>query len=135
MFWLRNWIYLTRSSSSSTLLLDILSFHSDVWQCLFCFLISCIQQIHWLIMLSNNILAAFFSTPKWKKSFQYKKKSYYVLSRCACAKLKTFLSAEKNYKMDSNLKVECGRYVHDIIIVISVWLCGYSKSWEKPICS
>ena len=72
MFCLRNWSYLITSSSLSTLLLDILIFHSDVCQCLFCFLIGCIQQLHWLIILSNNIFrfgVELFSTPKRKKKF------------------------------------------------------------------
>ena len=36
------------------LLINILIFHSDVWKHLFCFLIGCIQQFHWLIILLNN---------------------------------------------------------------------------------
>ena len=38
---------------ASTLLLDILIFHSDASQSLFC-LIICIHQFHWLIILSKN---------------------------------------------------------------------------------
>ena len=41
MFWLRNGNYLITSSSSSTLLLDILIFHSDASQSLFCLIICC----------------------------------------------------------------------------------------------
>ena len=51
---LRNWSYLIMSSSSSALLLDILIFHSDVPQCLFCLLIGCIQQFHWLIFPADT---------------------------------------------------------------------------------
>ena len=72
MFWLRNWSYLITSSSSTTLLLDILIFHSYAWQCLFCFLIGCIHKLHWLIILWNNFFSfrvEFFSTQKRIKNF------------------------------------------------------------------
>ena len=68
MFWLRNYSYLITSSSSSTLLLDILIFHSDVSQSLFCLILCCIQQFHWLIILSNNLFpCGVESNPKRKK--------------------------------------------------------------------
>ena len=59
MFWLRKWNYLITSSSSSTLLHNMLSFRSDVWQCLFYLLIACIQQFYWLIILLSNIFSRF----------------------------------------------------------------------------
>ena len=60
MFWLRNYSYLITSSSSSTLLLDILIFHSDVSQSLFCLIICCIQQFHWLLNNSLHFGVDFF---------------------------------------------------------------------------
>ena len=100
MFWLRNGNYLITSSSSSTLLLDILIFRSDASQSLFCLIISCcIQQFHWLIILSNNLFhfrVIIFATPKRKKKFSTRKRN--VFSRSVCAKLKMLLSAEKFLK-------------------------------------
>ena len=64
--------------------------HNDVRQCLF-FLIGFIQQLHWLIIVLNIFFrfeVEFFSTPKKKKQSSTTKKSYRVLSRCACAKLR-----------------------------------------------
>ena len=64
--------YLITSSPSSTFLFDILFFHSDVWQYLFCFSIGCIQQLHWLIILSNNFFrfgVNFFFSSKTEKTF------------------------------------------------------------------
>ena len=61
--------------SLTTLSLDILMFHSDVSQCLFCLLIGCIQQFYWLIILSNNLFHCevdFFFNPKTEKNIQYK---------------------------------------------------------------
>ena len=69
MFWLRRWSYLILSSSS-TLLLNFLIF-SQWCLTMFCFLIGCIQQFHWLIIVSNNFFrfeVEFFSTPKKKKN-------------------------------------------------------------------
>ena len=39
-------------------------FHSDVWQCLFCFLVACIRQFYWL---NNFFRLKFVATPKWRK--------------------------------------------------------------------
>ena len=64
--------------------------HNDVRQCLF-FLIGFIQQLHWLIIVLNIFFrfeVEFFSTPKKKKQSSTTKKSYRVISRCACAKLR-----------------------------------------------
>ena len=52
-------------------------FHFSQWcfTVLFGLIIICIQQFHWLIILSNNLFrfeVEFFSTPKRKKNFQYK---------------------------------------------------------------
>ena len=72
-----------------TLSLDILMFHSDVSQCLFCLLIGCTQQFYWLIILSNNLFRCevdFFSTPKRKKISSTRKINCCVLSKCACIK-------------------------------------------------
>ena len=81
-FWLRNGNYLITSSSSSTLLLDILIFHSDASQSLFCLIISCcIQQFHWLIILSNNLFrfrVIIFATPKRKKNSAQGKETFLV---------------------------------------------------------
>ena len=100
MFWLRNWSYLMTGSSSSTLLLEILIFHGDISQSLFCLIICWIQQFHWLITLSNNLLhfgvPIFFNfSLKRKKISSTRKKNYCVFSRCVWAKLKIFLSMEK----------------------------------------
>ena len=100
MFWLRNWSYLMASSSSSTLLLEILIFQGDVSQSLFCLIICWIQQFHWLITLSNNLLhfgvPIFFNfSLKRKKISSTRKKNYCVVSRGVWAKLKIFLSMEK----------------------------------------
>ena len=66
---------------------------------LFCLIICCIQHIHWLIILPNNLFcfgAEFFRTEK--KISSARKGNYFAFSRCACAKLKVFLSAEKFLK-------------------------------------
>ena len=79
------------ADSVNWLLLDILIFHSDVWQCLFSFLIACIKQFHWLIIPSNNysILSWIFFQPQyWKIISSTRKRKHCVLSRCACVKLK-----------------------------------------------
>ena len=68
MFWLRNYSYLITSSSSSTLLLDILIFHSDVSQSLFCLIICCIQQFHWLLNNSLHFGVDFFFNFKTEKN-------------------------------------------------------------------
>ena len=50
------------------------------------------------IMLSNNLLrfgVEFFSNVKREKHSSTRKRNSCVFSRCACAKLKTFLSTEK----------------------------------------
>ena len=67
MFWLRNYSYLITSSSSSTLLLDILIFHSDVSQS-FCLIICCIQQFHWLLNNSLHFGVDFFFNFKTEKN-------------------------------------------------------------------
>ena len=90
------------SSSSSTLLIDILIFHSDVSQCLFCSLIGSIWQFQWPIILSNNFFrfrVKFFQSQNGKINSSTRKTNYCVLSRCACAKLKIFLSAKKFLKL------------------------------------
>ena len=101
MFWLRNWSYLIRSSSSSTLLHNILIFHSDASQSLFCLIICYIQQFHWRMILSNNSFrfgVDFFSTPKRKKESITRKRNYCVFSTFACTKLDIFLSTKKFLK-------------------------------------
>ena len=70
--------------------------HSDVWQCLFCFLIGCIQQFYWLTIVLNNFFrfeVELFSTPKKKKKSSTRKRNYCVLSGCACAKLRKNFSS------------------------------------------
>ena len=50
-------------------------FHSHASQSLFCLIICCIQQFHYLIILSNNLFCFrvdLFSIPKQKKKIQYK---------------------------------------------------------------
>ena len=110
MFLLRNWNYLIMSSSSRTLLINILIFDSDIWQYLFCFWISCIQQLHWLIILSNNFFCLgveFFSTPKWKK-LSVRKRNYFVLSRCAWTwNLKFFSNIASMVLVTRSLSVQC----------------------------
>ena len=95
MFWLKKWSYLITSFSSSTLLLDILSFHSHVLQSLFSLIICWIQQFHWLIIISNNLfrfgVLNFFQLQNGKKNFQYKEKKLLFL-------VKIFLSSEKFLK-------------------------------------
>ena len=69
---------------------------SDVWQCLFCFLIGCIQQFYWLTIVLNNFFrfeVELFSTPKKKKKSSTRKRNYCVLSGCACAKLRKNFSS------------------------------------------
>ena len=86
------------SSYSSTLLRNILIFHSDNSQSLFCLIICCIQQFHWLIILSDNLFhfgAEFFSTPKWKENFQYKENKLLCFQQVHLRKVKILLSAEK----------------------------------------
>ena len=104
--------YLIMSSSSSKLLLDILIFHSDVFTVFVLFLIGCIQQFYWLIILSNNFfrfLVEFFrflvESLKRTKIFCTRKRNYCVVSRCACAKLKIFLSAKKFLKWTPALTI------------------------------
>ena len=83
------------------MLIDILIFH-DVSQCLFCSLIGSIWQFQWPIILSNNFFrfrVKFFQSQNGKKNSSTRKINYCVLSRCACAKLKIFLSAEKFLKL------------------------------------
>ena len=99
---LRNWSYLITSVFSSTLILGILIFHSDASQFLFCLIIFCIQQFHWLIILSNNLFR--FRVDYFFNSFSStSNRNYFVFSRCAFAKLKIFLSVEKNSEADSDL--------------------------------
>ena len=91
MFWLMNWNYLMTSSSSSTLLLDILIFHSDASQSLFCLMICCIQLFHLLITLSNNSFRfGVESTPKRKKHFQYKENKLLCFTLVCLRKVKNF---------------------------------------------
>ena len=91
MFWLTNWNYLITSSFSSTLLLDILIFHSDASQSLFCLMICCIQQFQLLITLSNNSFRfAVESTPKRKKHFQYKENKLLCFMLVRLRKVKDF---------------------------------------------
>ena len=67
--------------SSTTLLLDILTFRSDVSVSLFCLILCCIQQFHWLIILSNNLFpCGVESNPKRKKKSSSRKINYCVFS-------------------------------------------------------
>ena len=83
------------------IVLDILIFYSDVLHCQFWFFLSgCIHRFPWLIIISNSFpllvllfLFCFFN-PK-SKICGTRKRNYCVFSRCACAKLKISLSAEK----------------------------------------
>ena len=101
MFRLRNWSYLITSSSSGTLLLDILIFHSDVSQSLFCFKICCIQHAFsnfagwWYYRIIYSTLALNFFQLQNGKKIPLQGKEIIVFSRCACAKSNLSLSAEK----------------------------------------
>ena len=82
IFWLSNWSYLIMSSSSSTLLLDILIFTAMFHSLCFCIIIYCIQEFYGLIMLSNNLFhlgVEFFSTLKRQKNFQFKERKLLFL--------------------------------------------------------
>ena len=106
MFWLRNGNYLITSSSSSTLLLDILIFHSDASQSLFCLIICYIQQFHWLMILSNNSFrfgVDFFSTPKRKKKSITRKRNYCVFSTFRLHKVRYFPGHENISEVNSGL--------------------------------
>ena len=107
MFWLRDWSYMIASSSSSTLLLDILNLHSGVLQSFFCLIICCIQQFYWLIILSNNLfhigVEFFFNSKTDKKISSTRKRNHCVFSRFACGNLKMFLFSGKMSKVDFGL--------------------------------
>ena len=90
--------YLIMSSSSSKLLLD-------VFTVFVLFLIGCIQQFYWLIILSNNFFRFLVESPKRTKIFCTRKINYCVVSRCACGKLKIFLSAKKFLKWTPALAI------------------------------
>ena len=101
MFWLRNWSYLITSSSSTTLLLDILIFHSDVSQSLFCLIICCIQQFHCLMMLSNNFVCFkvdFFFNSKTEKKFPVQGKKITVFLVRALTSSQKFSCLGKNFR-------------------------------------
>ena len=79
-------------------------FHSHASQSLFCLIICCIQQFHYLIILSNNLFCFrvdLFSIPKQKKKIQYKENKLSVFGWCTYTKLKIFLSPEKFLKWTS----------------------------------
>ena len=60
-------------------------------------------------LLSNNFFrfgVEFFSIPKRKKISSTRKRNYCVLSRCACAKLKTSLSVENFLKWTPALTLQ-----------------------------
>ena len=80
MFWLRNWSYFITS---------------------LCLIICCIQQFHWLIILSNNLFryrVDFFSKSRTEEKFQYKENKLLWLSSVSLRKVKHFLTAEKFMK-------------------------------------
>ena len=82
IFWLSNWSYLIMSSSSSTLLLDILIFHCDVWQSLFLYNNLLHSAILWADNAMNNLFhlgVEFFSTLKRQKNFQFKERKLLFL--------------------------------------------------------
>ena len=110
MFWLRNLSYLITSSSSSTLLHNMLISHSDVWQCLFYLLIACIQQTYWLIILLSNIFfrlgVEFLQILEQKKKFQYKEKKLLSFQQVRLGKVKNFSVAEKFLKWTAALNLE-----------------------------
>ena len=91
MFWVIRWSYWSRVLLQALWHSTFWFSHSDVWQCLFFFLIGCIQQLHWLIIVLNIFFrfdVEFFSTTKKKKRSSTRKTNYHILSRCACAKLR-----------------------------------------------
>ena len=94
------------------LLLCILIFQSDCQQYLLCFLIASIWLFH---SLADNTKEFSFSTMELnffqllngEKISSTWKRNYCVLSRCACAKLKIFLSAEIFLNWTVSLKRTC----------------------------
>ena len=95
MIWLRNWNYFDHEFFFK----HIATWYFDSSQPMFhsVFRSRCIQQFHWLIILLNNFFCFggnFFSIPNRKKISSKMKRNYCVFSRCACAKLKIFLSME-----------------------------------------
>ena len=94
----------------------------------FCFLIGCIQQFHWLIILSNNFFTLelnFFQLQNGKKISSTRKINYSILSRCACAKLKIFLSAEKLLKWIPAFRL--------LFLVTYVWIVFIETKKHKKI--
>ena len=91
-------------------------YFTAMFQPLFCLIICCTQQFHWLIILSDNLfffgVEFSFQLQNEKKKIQYKGKRYCVFSRCACAKLKTFLSAEKFLKWTPAFNVQKEKIVN-----------------------
>ena len=77
------------------LILTNLTLHHFRYYMLFCYF--CI----YVIIIYNYFFrnrVEFFPTRKWKKNSNTRKINYCVLSRCACAKLKIFLSSAKFLK-------------------------------------
>ena len=107
MFWLMDWSYMIASSSSSTLLLDILNLHNHVSQSFFCLIICCIQQFHRLIILSNDLfhigVEFFFNSKTEKKISSTRKRNHCVFNRFACGNLKIFLFSGKISNVDFGL--------------------------------
>ena len=81
---------------ANRLLQKILIFKSNFWKCLL-FLIGCVRQLHWLIIPpNNNIIILPYSwiffhlrvdLQNRKKNFSTWNRNYFVLSKCAFAKL------------------------------------------------
>ena len=104
MFWLRNWDYLITSFFSSTLLLSILIFQSDVSQSLFFFN----NLSYSAVSFADNTILTFFQLQNENNNnnnnnnFNTRKINYCVFNRSACAKLTVFQSAEKFLKSNKN---------------------------------
>ena len=123
---------------------DILIFHNDVSQSLFCLITRCIQQFHWLIILSNNLFhfgVGFFFNSKMGKKIQYKENKLLCFSRCVCTKSKIFLSAERFLKWTPTFIVRKEKIVNLLVeklngkfYWLNVYHCGFknqSLTWNK----
>ena len=123
MFWLKNWSYLTTSTSSSTLLLISLIFHSDASQSLFCLTIFCIEQFHWLIILSKNLFhfrVSFFQLKNGNKISNTKKRNYCVFSTCTCANFFVLRKiSEADCSLDCSKRKNC-QFVQINLLVVNL---------------
>ena len=81
-------------------------FHSHASQSLFCLIICCIQQFHYLIILSNNLFCFrvdLFSIPKQKKKIQYKENKLLCFWLVHLHKVKNFPVPGKISEVDFGL--------------------------------